>query len=293
MKVDLVMWTKNGEVCLPKVLQRIEEVVPKGNVCCKIIIDDHSEDGTVEIAERFGWKVYPNPSSGISSGANEALRHVDTEFFASFEQDLLLAFDWWKKIPHYMENPKVAAASGMRFASQPKGIAKLQQYVAKKYRGESTLSPWLRSREMSAFTLGKTLDNTIYRTSVLRFIGGFPKMQTNAGVDTVLAYKIQDAGYLWVVDYNVQSVHLRKGLMDELRHQYFYGAQLREIWRQIEKQSTAKPPVNRFSVLSRLIWLIYSPLTGLFVAFKTKEPSIAYIHPLVRFYYAKGLLKGL
>jgi hypothetical protein len=94
---------------------------------------------------------------------------------------------------------------------------------------------------------------------------------------------------MWVVDYNVQSVHLRKDLMEELHHQYSYGTQLREIWRQIERQSTAKPPINRFGVISRLF---YSPLSGIFVAFKTKEPSIAYIHPLVRFYYAKGLLKG-
>jgi len=290
MKVDLVMWTKNGESTLPKVLQRIEQAIPKKNICHKVIIDDGSKDNTVEIAKRFGWEVYPNPLGGIPSGANEALKHVDCEFFISFEQDLVLAWDWWNKIPRYMKNPKVAIASGMRFASQPRGVTKLQQYVAKKYRGESTLSPWLRSREMSAFTLGKTLDNTIYRTQVLRSIGGFPKMRTNAGVDTVLAYKIQDAGYMWVVDYNVQSVHLRKGLMDELKHQYSYGAQLREIWRQIERQSTAKPLINRFSVISRLL---YSPLTGIFVAFKTKEPTIAYIHPLVRFYYTKGLLEEI
>lgn len=289
MKVDLAMWTKNGENTLTKVLKRIDEVIPHEVVCHKILVDDHSTDRTTEIAKEFNWNVYPNPKTGIPSGANEALKHVDCEFFISFEQDLLLSLEWWEKIPHCMENPKVAIASGMRFASQPRGITKLQQYVAKKYRGESVLSPWLRSREMSAFTLGKTLDNTIYRTQVLRSIGGFPKMRTNAGVDTVLAYKIKDAGYMWVVDYNVQSVHLRKGLMEELHHQYSYGTQLREIWRQIEKQSTAKPPINRFGVMSRLF---YSPFSGIFVAFKTKEPSIVYIHPLVRFYYAKGLLKG-
>jgi hypothetical protein len=37
---------------------------------------------------------------------------------------LLLAYDWWEKIPPYLENPKVAAASGMRFTDKPKGVRK-------------------------------------------------------------------------------------------------------------------------------------------------------------------------
>ena len=287
MKTDIVTWTKNGAKYLPRVLKRIEEVVPSEEAHRKILVDDHSTDSTREIAKDFGWEIYFNPSTGISAGANYALSKVDCDYFMSIEQDLFLAEDWWQKIPPYLNNPKIAIASGMRFASEPKGLTKLQQYVAKKYRGESTLSPWLRSREMSAFTLGKTLDNTIYRTSVMRAIGGFPKMRVNAGVDAVLAYMIQDAGYEWSVDYNVQSVHLRRGLKHELQHQYWYGTQLREIWCKIRENSTAEPPINRFGVISRLF---ISPFIGIFVALKTREPTITYIHPLIRFYYAKGLL---
>jgi glycosyltransferase involved in cell wall biosynthesis len=79
MEVDLVMWTRNGAETLPKVLRRIDEVVPKEVVCHKILVDDHSVDDTTEIAKEFNWQVYPNPKTGISSGANEALRHIDTE----------------------------------------------------------------------------------------------------------------------------------------------------------------------------------------------------------------------
>ncbi|MCW4008819.1 MAG: glycosyltransferase [Candidatus Bathyarchaeota archaeon] len=287
MRVDVVSWTKNGAKYLPAVLKRLEEALPSEDVHRKILVDDHSVDNTREIAKDFGWEIYLNPSTGISAGANYALSKVDCKYFISIEQDLLLAKDWWLKIPQYLSNPKTAAASGMRFASQPAGVTKLQRYVAKKYRGESTLSPWLRSREMGAFTLGKTLDNTIYRTSVIRAVGGFPKMQVNAGVDTILAYMLHDAGYDWRVDYTVQSIHLRAGLKHELQHQYLYGTQLKEIWRKIRENSTAEPPINRFGVLSRLFM---SPFTGIFVALKTREPTITYIHPLIKLYYIKGLL---
>jgi glycosyltransferase involved in cell wall biosynthesis len=84
MKFDLVMWTKNGEKLLSSVLDRIDSVIPYECVNQKILVDDHSNDRTVEIARDFNWTVYENPSTGISAGANEALRRVKSPLFISF-----------------------------------------------------------------------------------------------------------------------------------------------------------------------------------------------------------------
>lgn len=288
-KVDLAMWTKNGAKTLPLGLKRISEVIPDEFVNKRVIVDDRSTDDTREIAKSFGWNVVFNEGKGISDGANTALKHVASDFFISFEQDLLLTHDWWEKIPHYLENPQVAAASGMRFADKPAGVRKLQQYVAKKYRGEAELASWLRTRQMAAFTLGKTLDNTIYKAKAIKKLGGFPKMRVNAGVDAVLAYKIAQAGYYWIVDYNVQSNHIRQGLKQELLHQYWYATQTYEIWKKIKTETNRPPPITKSGILFRFF---VSPFTGLFIALKTKEPTITYIHPLIRFYYVKGLLEA-
>ena len=142
-KVDLVMWTKNGAQTLPRVLQRINNVIPQEFVNKKIIVDDSSNDSTPKIATFFGWSVIPNKGHGISDGANTALEHVTSDFFVSFEQDLLLASDWLHKIPPLLENSNVAVASGMHIADKPIGIRKMQEYVAKKYRGEANLASWL------------------------------------------------------------------------------------------------------------------------------------------------------
>jgi glycosyltransferase involved in cell wall biosynthesis len=289
-KVDLVMWTKNGADTLPAVLRRIDEVVPDEAVNKRVIADDRSSDDTQQIAKGQGWTVLLNRGKGISDNANTALGQVSSEFFVSFEQDLLLAPDWWKKIPSYLDDPKVHAASGMRFASQPRGVKRMQQYVAKKYRGEAALASWLRGRETQAFTLGKTLDNTIYRTAAVRAVGGFPYSRSSAGVDTTLAYLLSARGFRWIVDYDVQSVHLRKGLRQELDHQFWYAQQLNDMWLQIERNTSARrPPVTRFDVVYRFAM---SPFTGAFMAYKTREPSIAYIHPLVRLYYLRGFLSS-
>ena len=289
-KVDLVMWTKNGAETLPSVLQRISEVIPEEFVNMKLIVDDRSTDNTRDIAESFGWTVVLNDGKGISDGANTALRRVKSDLFVSFEQDLLLARDWWRRIPRYLEDSMVAVASGMRFASEPRGVRRMQQYVAKKYRGEAALASWLRGREMASFTLGKTLDNTIYRTEAVRAVGGFPKLRSSAGVDTALAYMLNERGYLWFVDYDVRSVHLRKSLRQELSHQFWYAKQLNEMWMLIERKTSAhRPPVTKFDVVYRFA---ISPFTGVFMAYKTREPSVGYIHPLIRLYYLLGYLSS-
>ena len=288
-KVDLVMWTKNGAKTLPLVLKRINEVIPGGVVNKRIIADDQSSDHTESIGRNFGWKVVPNEGEGISDGANTALSYVESERFVSFEQDLLLSFDWWKTIPPLLDSPHVAVASGMRFASQPRGVRALQVYVAKKYRGEASLASWLRNRENAAFTLGSTLDNTIYKTGVIRNVGGFPTIKVNAGVDTTLAYRLRQAGFTWMVNYAVQSVHLRGSLSHELKHQYWYGMQSREIWQKIAVETRQPPPITKFGIIYRFM---ISPFTGLFVAVKMKEATIAYIHPLIRLYYLRGFLES-
>jgi hypothetical protein len=166
---------------------------------------------------------------------------------------------------------------------------RLQQYVAMKYRGEIQLSSWLRTRRDAAFTLGSTLDNTIYKTAAVKQVDGFPKVKSNAGVDTTLAYRLRAAGYFWAVDFNVQSIHLRGGLSHELRHQYWYGTQSREIWQQVEHESNQRAPISKYGIFYRFA---ISPFTGLFVAYKMREATIAYIHPLIKLYYLKGYLES-
>jgi len=296
MKVDLVMWTKNGARTLPYVLNRIREIIPAEAINSKMIVDDRSTDETRELAKSFGWDVIFNAGRGISDGANTALAHVTTDYFISFEQDLLLARDWWDSIPRYFSSQKkMAAAQGIRFADRTIGLEKLQKYVAKRerelYGRKAQASTWLRplkstrARQIASFTGVKTLDNTMYDTGIIRKLGGFPKMERNAGVDVVLAHRIRQEGYCWAVDYNVQSVHFRETLKQELRHQYWYGTAQYEI------RSKTNEEQNHF-VLFDTIRFLLSPFTGLFAAMKTREATIVYMVPLIRLFYMKGLLEA-
>jgi glycosyltransferase involved in cell wall biosynthesis len=149
------MWAKNGERFLPLVLNQIDQVIPYKSINHKIFVDDHSTDRTREIAHEFNWTVYHNPKSGIPSGANEALRHVESEFFVSIEQDVILAKNWWERIPPYMDDSKVAVAQGLRISTNPT-LRKLEEYV-------------LNRKEFAWF---HSIDNNIFRTEVIRQLWG-------------------------------------------------------------------------------------------------------------------------
>jgi len=268
------MWTKNGAETLSPVLKRIREVIPSEFVNKRLIVDDQSVDETREIAKSFGWGVVFNEGSGISDGANTALKHVETECFVSFEQDLLLARDWWQKVPPHLLSSEVAISSGVRFSHYPPVIAKLQAFTTENYKNEEG--------EGQFFPYVKTLDNTIYKTSIIRQIGGFPKLPVSAGVDHVLAQRIHSGGYRWKVDYDVKSIHLRTGLNGELVHNYWYGTCADELENSLF-QKTAK-------TWTLILRFAFSPVRGLQIALKTNAAQAIYVYPLMRLAFLRGVL---
>lgn len=112
---DLVMWTKNGAKTLNVVLTQIEKAVPEKVVNQKIIVDDSSVDATRQIAARHGWKVYRNLKTGVANGANQALSYVSTEYFCSFEQDILLSPSWFSRMQQRIQSfPNAGCVQGVR-----------------------------------------------------------------------------------------------------------------------------------------------------------------------------------
>lgn len=285
IKVDLVMWTFNGEKTLPQVLDRINKVIPERFVNNKFIVDDHSVDRTRVIAIAKGWSVLFNEGKGISDGANTSLRYVETKFFCSFEQDLLLSWDWWEKVVPVVLRDDVAASSGVRHQYPSTCMRKLHEYSIECYiKQNSELPAYLdmAGRVRSAMSWGRTLDNTIFKTEILRSIGGFPKLRTNGGVDTVLTYLFVMAGYNWPVNFGVVSRHLNKTFQNELRCQYNYGTCHDEIARFVSDL-----PVN---LLGQVIRFFYSPLAAFRPALFKRCPEILFAYPLIRFNLLRGLL---
>jgi glycosyltransferase involved in cell wall biosynthesis len=259
------MWTKNGEASLPKALELIDKIIPHENVCCKILVDDNSTDRTTEIAKEYGWTVYSNPHHGVPSGANEALRHVDREFFASFEQDILLSPDWWNKIPQYMNDPQVGCAQGVRVSTEPL----LRVFDEWQYANNPE-------------KLWYSLDNNIFRTKTVRASGKFPEI-CPVCADSMLVERIQSLRFKWIVDMDVVSLHVRAGLKESVYHQYKHSA----LCARTHVSATEAKP----SLKNMLKIFVTSPFRGIQIAVTRNCPDAIWAYPLLRFYYVDATLK--
>lgn len=235
-------------------------------------MDDHSRDRTVEIAKNFNWNVYKNPATGIPSGANEGLRHVETEFFISIEQDVLLARDWWTKIPKHMQDAKVAVAQGIRLPTHPT-LRKLAEYS----EYDKAIAPGLlfRQRRKGQLSIANSIDNNIYRTDIIKRLGGFP-ITCPLFTDGYLFDIVESNGFKWIVDPRVVSEHIRPGLLDELHHSYAYTIRRR---RYLE--------TNLFNMLRILS---FSPLRALHIVYKKRCPELFFFYPLFRHVMLKAFI---
>ncbi|MCW4016833.1 MAG: glycosyltransferase [Candidatus Bathyarchaeota archaeon] len=285
---DIVMWAKDGAWVLPTTLRRLEQVLPNKLVHRKIMVDDRSTDETREIAKSFGWEVYTNPESGISSGANFALSMVDCPYFMSVEQDLLLSKNWWNQVSPLLNDDKIGTASGVRFSSKPQAVHDLEKFVYRKYLVDKNIASYLSNRKLSSLTLGKTLDNTMYKTDIVRAAGGFPYMASgNCGIDTILVFQLLKHGYEWKVNPLCQSVHLRRGFQQILNHQKWYAVASQEITIKLEQLGFSTNKL-RYGPKHSLNRLLMSPFVGVFISAKMRNPLICIVHPLIKLYNFMG-----
>jgi glycosyltransferase involved in cell wall biosynthesis len=258
------MWTRDGGSFLSQVFKRIEEVIPPENLHKKVLVDDHSTDDTRSIAIDYGWAVYANPKTGIASGANEALCHVDCKYFVSVEQDVLLARDWWGTVAQHMNDEKVAVAQGVRFAVEPT-LRRLDEYLIRRDL----------SREDNTCM---SLDNNIYKTSVVKSVGGFPE-DCPICADRYLRKKIVEAGYKWLIDENVISEHLQTSLSAYYHHAY------------VVTKLCSEKQLCSTSLLGNARVFATSPVSSLKLARRLKWPPVTWVYPISRFYCLKASLE--
>ena len=255
MKLDLVMWTLNGEKTLEQSLSSIAKAIPEEQVCHRIMVDGGSHDNTKEIAQEFGWEVLPS-HKGIARQANVALSRVDTSLYASFEQDILPSKGWLPRMQRIIEKPGVAVAQGLR--------------VAKGSRPVEAMNRWMvENHEIALSTI--SIDNNLYRTDLIREVGGYPAAEDNFGwPDLLLWGKIFAKGYTWLVDPECISGHLRPSFWGHVKHEA--GFARRRIWEYSDERS-----FNRYARL------FFSPIRGAEIAARYHAPSTALAYPLFRY----------
>jgi glycosyl transferase family 2 len=253
-KIDLIMWTFNSGRTLERSLESIERAIPQNRICHRIMVDGGSRDNTLEVGARFGWQIFRS-LSGISRQANFALNKVDSELYASFEHDVLLAENWLPIVEEAIARENVAVAQGIRLFTGSGTLAAMDRW---NYEHRTMSTPYA------------SLDNNLCKTEVIRKAGGYAPPSGPAGTDSQLLAAVHRLGYEWVIDRRSVSGHMRPGISSYAKH--ILGGQQRAMM-EYEKESGPRPIAR----------LLFSPFRGAQMAAKYHASTAFAGYPIYRF----------
>lgn len=114
MNVDVMVCTYNTGPILDRVLDSIVRNIPVQTLW---IIDKYSEDGTLEIAEKYGARIVQS-DVGILEARALGFRLVETELFVNIDSDIILPRDWFSRMMNYWE-PDLGCLWGIEITQQP------------------------------------------------------------------------------------------------------------------------------------------------------------------------------
>jgi glycosyltransferase involved in cell wall biosynthesis len=188
-KFDVWICTFNSAKLLPKVSKRLSEVIPSTAINKKFIVDDFSSDATLEVAKNLGWQVYKNKKKGLYNARRYAFSLVESRYCACFEHDILLARNWYPRIPNLVMESGYDVAQGIRIRDT-KGFQELDIY--------DNIHRKITSEDNTFYSLRQIKNKEIYIV---------PSAQSLSTLN-------------YYVDKTVCSLHLRGNVSDSLRHGY-------------------------------------------------------------------------
>ncbi len=231
-EVGLFVPTRNGGVVFRRFLEALEQqTLRPGNL---LVVDSSSEDGTPDLAQRYGFQVIRmSPEAFDHGGVRQfALEHMrEADFLVFMTQDAVLASpDALEKLLGAFQDASVGAAYGRQVprpgANPIEAHARLFNYPSvSEVRDFSAIA----GRGLKAAFLSNSF--AAYRRRALEAVGGFPR-RIVMGEDAVVGAKLLLSG--WKIAYQAEAWVYHSHaytLAQELRRYFDVGAfHAQEAW---------------------------------------------------------------
>jgi O-antigen biosynthesis protein len=246
-RVSVVVCTYNAERTMAPCLESLAKLnYPDYEV---IVVNDGSTDGSLAIAERFGYcKIISQPNKGLSVARNVGAEAATGEIVAYTDSDCVADPDWLNYLVAKMEAADLVACGGPNFP--PPEDSLIPSAVAVSPGGPTHV---LLSDDTAEHIAGC---NMAFRRDVLLQLGGFDPVYRAAGDDVDICWRFQDAGY--TIGFSPAAVvwHFRRNTVRAyIGQQRGYG--------KAEALVYSKHPI-RFNLFGQAKWLgrIYGDLSA-------------------------------
>jgi len=167
-----------------------------------VVIDDGSQDATIEIARRYPQVtiVRHDVNHGLGATRNTAVRTARNEFVASLDADCVAEPEWLAALVAAMADPKVAGVGG-------KLTEGVQVNLADRWRRAHMPQAWGDSPVRNPkFLFGC---NSLFRKSLVLEVGGYDERMRTNGEDTDLSARLRARGWDLLYTPIARATHLR------------------------------------------------------------------------------------
>ena len=220
--ISIVIPTKNNGDILGRCLSSIEELDYPEDVVETIIVDGHSTDQTVEIAERYGCKVVYEDRGTISYARDLGVRNADGEFIAFTDADCVVDRNWLRNLIKHFDDEKIVSVGGPNIT--PEDDSKFVKCVGDvlSFLSKPGARYGLDADELIEIFHNPTC-NVMYRKWVLDEVGGFNHDLVTCD-DEELDYRIREKGYKILYTPDAIVYHYRRPTWKKFMKQaYNYG----------------------------------------------------------------------
>lgn len=183
-----------------------------------IIVDGLSSDGTVEILKSMlnnsslDWKLLSDEGKGLAYARQLVVDNSSTDYIIWVDGDHILSPDFIRRHVEYLKiNSDVGAAEGIMDHVAVNVPSRLEGYAWQIYDLKRS------TRDLDSLGGG-----TIYRTSVIKLVGGYDIRIKGAGEDSDISYRIKKADFRLRMNPNARFKHIMRTSWHSLWKEYFW-----------------------------------------------------------------------
>jgi glycosyltransferase involved in cell wall biosynthesis/GT2 family glycosyltransferase len=219
--VSVVVPVRNGATWIAATLEAIwreQDSRPFEVPFEVIVVDDGSDDGSVEVVRRAAGerplRIIAGEGRGAAAALNVGFRAARFPIVCQIDQDVTISPGWLSKVTGALDDPRVAAAQG-RYVIDPQADLSARIMALDLEQRYAAIAGTKTSHVCTG--------NAAYRADAVHAVGLFDET-IGYGYDNDLSYRLRAAGHRLAFVRDATSVHhWRDRFTTYLRQQYGFG----------------------------------------------------------------------
>jgi glycosyltransferase involved in cell wall biosynthesis len=298
MIISVVIPTKNSNATIDKCLSSLMPYYRGGYINEIVVVDGHSTDGTLEVISGYPVNVFFEETKGyIGLAYDTGWRNSKGEVIIFLDSDVEIGEKFFPKIYELLSSDMGWISCSAKVGVTNK-LSKAQQEEATLTGKSGSFSPsWFQYlyNKIASSGLGKlpfSGECVVVRRVCLEAVDGYrslPLAISRIGGENLVSLKIVQQGWKAIQWADAPVYHYpRTTFMGSLKQQYNFG-----FWMVLsQKEKEYLESCRWYHKIANILARLASPVIGLILAVRFRNPIHIIVYPLPRYAWAWGYIRG-